>query len=191
MNAFFGATLDLSDVTSPSFDPVPAGNYLAVCSEFAVEDKVTEKGAIKQANCRFQILEGPHASRLVFQTISILHHSDRAQSYGQGMLAAWCDALEVDKTSLESGDVLMNRPVGIKVKISPPREWNGKLYDARNEVQTFMASDAVNGTSGHAPAAPVHKAAKPVAAAPAKAPVAATASPAPAARAGKMPWNKA
>jgi hypothetical protein len=187
MNAFFGTTLDLSDIASPSFEPIPAGNYLAVCSEFVVEDKVTDKGAIKQANCRFQILEGPHANRVVFQNISILHHSDKAQSYGQGMLVSWCDALDVDKTSLESGDALTNRPVGIKVKISPAREWNGKMYDARNEVQTFMSSDVVNGTSGFAPAAPIKKTAKLAVArkeaAPAPAPATATG-------AAKMPWSK-
>lgn len=182
MSMSFGQALDLSDIAPPSFEPIPAGNYLAVCTEFEVSDK--ERG--KFANCKFEIVAGKYAGRMVWQNITVFHESEKAQGFGQAMLAQWAESLGIDKTQLSGGEQLINKPVGVKLKISPAREYNGRTYDARNEINGFVPSDRV--TEDAAPAPAPKPAAKPaLKAVPASEP----AAEAPAAEGKKsMPWNK-
>ena len=184
MNAFFGTTLDLNNAPPPpqtSFEPMPVGDYIGVCTEFECNDN--GKGII--ANLKFQIIDGEHQNRIVWQSLPITHESEKAQSFGQSMLAEWCDALGVDKGNLSSGEPLMNKPVGIKLKIEPSREYNGKTYAARNQIAKFLSTDKV----GVSPAPIATKpASKPAAASPAQ--PAASKAETQASSGKKMPWQK-
>lgn len=180
MSTFFGTQLDLTNVSPQgTYEPVPAGTYRVVCTEFEVVDKDWGKAG----KVKFQIIDGPHSNRQINDLFIITHHnSAQAQDIGQRRIRAWCDALGISPV-LESADPLLNKPVIAKVKIDPPRTVGDKTYNAQNRIETFFADSDVQQAAPMA--APVQRPAAVAAPKPAVA-----AAPAAAASAKPMPWKR-
>jgi len=93
------------------FDPIPAGNYLAVVTE--TEMKPTKSGGGRYLQLTFQILEGEFKGRLVWSRLNLENANATTVKIARAELSAICRAVGVmaPKDSVE----LHNLPLVIKV----------------------------------------------------------------------------
>ena len=135
---------DANQVEPASFDPLPAGKYLAVITES--EMKATKSGAGQFLNLTFQVLDGEYKGRKLWARLNLKNPNPQAEQIARGQLSALCRAVGVmaPRDSVE----LHNLPLLVTVKIKK-RDDTG---DLQNEVSGYSRKDA-------APAAPAPAAA--------------------------------
>jgi len=87
-----------------TFDPIPAGKYLAAITES--EMKPTKNGGGQYLQLTFQILEGPHKGRNVWARLNLHNPNATAVQIAKQELSAICRAVGVltprDSTELHS-----------------------------------------------------------------------------------------
>lgn len=185
MNMHFGTRLDLTKIEPAAeyeYVPLPEGVYKVVCHEF----EVTEKDWGIGAKVKFTVVEGEHTGRKANDFFIITHRNAQAQDIGQRRLRSWCDALGIPAT-LESGEPLIGKVVLAKIKIDPAREKDGKVFNAQNRIEYFLAAE----DESAAVAAPKPVTRPAVAASPApKAAVAAAPATTQAVASKSMPWKR-
>lgn len=113
-----------------SFDPIPAGNYVAQIIQSEINP--TKSGAGQILNLQFQILEGEFANRIIFINLNIQNPNAQAEQIAQQQLSAICHAVGV--MQLQDTTQLHNKPMAIKVKIRKDGQ-----YGDRNEISRFDA----------------------------------------------------
>ncbi len=133
--------------------PIPAGTYLAHCTE-------SDVGPLKSGNgtglkMTFEILDGQYKGRRVWENLNIQHTNEDTQRIAQSQLSALCHAVNVIK--LEDTAALHFKPVKITVVV---REAQGQ-YQANNNIKGYESAGGA--TPAFAPASE----AAPAAAAPA------------------------
>ena len=99
---------------SAGFDPIPAGKYLAVIT--GTEMKTTKNGKGEYLQVEFQILDGPHKGRKVWDRLTLKHPSEETVRIARGTLSAICRALGVMKPhdSVELHNIPLVVSVGLK-----------------------------------------------------------------------------
>lgn len=129
---------------STSFDPVPAGKYLAVITES--EMKPTKNGSGSYLQLTFTVLEGEHKGRMLWARLNLNNPNATAVKIARGELSAVCHAVGVmqPRDSVE----LHNLPLVIDVKLKK-REDTGELT---NEIKGYEAKAAAGGVPEQAPA---------------------------------------
>ncbi len=115
-----------------STTPVPAGTYLAQCVESDVQPLKSGNGT--GLKLVFEILDGPHKGRRIWENLNIQHSNDDTQRIAQSQLSALCHAVNVIK--LQDTAALHHKPVKIKVTV---READGK-YQASNNIKGYEAA---------------------------------------------------
>jgi hypothetical protein len=113
---------------SQPFEPLPPGKYRAEI--FTAECGRTNNGRGVRVSLTWQVIDGPHAERMVFQHILIEHDSEKAQKIGRGMFKDVCACCGITEpvTDLE---VLYFKPCAISVRIE--KDSNGQ-YPDKNKV---------------------------------------------------------
>lgn len=139
-----------------AFDPVPAGNYVAVITDSEI--KPTRSG--RALKLTFRIVEGQHNGRLIWANLNVENQSAQAQEIAQKQLSALCHAVGV--INLTDTLQLHDKPVRIRVKVRPAE---GE-YAASNDVTGY---EAVGGGGTPVTAAAPARPASAPAAAPARA----------------------
>ena len=93
------------------FDPIPAGKYLAVIT--ATEMKPTKNGKGEYLQIEFEVIDGPHKGRKVWDRLTLKHPNEQTVQIARGTLSALCRAVSVmkPKDSIE----LHNLPLVISV----------------------------------------------------------------------------
>ena len=124
---------------SQSFDPLPAGDYIAQITESST--KPTKAGTGIMLNLTWTVLDGQFANRKVFDRINVSNQNPEAERIGQQQLSAICHAVGV--LNLQDSNQLHGRPCKIKVKVRKDEQWGDS-----NEVKGVSAV-----TAGAAPAA--------------------------------------
>ena len=112
--------------------PIPAGTYLAHCTE-------SDVGPLKSGNgtglkMTFEILDGQYNGRRVWENLNIQHTNEDTQRIAQSQLSALCHAINVIK--LEDTAALHFKPVKIKVVV---REAQGQ-YQASNNIKGYESA---------------------------------------------------
>ena len=135
--------------------PIPAGVYLAHCTE-------SDVGPLKSGNgtglkMTFEILDGQYKNRKVWENLNIQHTSEEAQRIAQSQLSALCHAVNVIK--LEDSAALHFKPVKIKVTV---REAQGQ-YQASNNIKGYESAGGAAPSIVLAPAEAAAPAALPAA----------------------------
>ena len=117
------------------FEPIPAGQYLAVITN--AEKKPTKSGTGAYLELTFQVIEGEYKGRLLWARLNIENPSAMAVKIALGELSAVCRAVGVlqPKDSCE----LHNLPLVISVKQKADSE--GEL---RNEIKGFARKESTN-----------------------------------------------
>jgi hypothetical protein len=125
---------DASQVEPTSFDPLPAGKYLAVITES--EMRPTKKGAGQFLNLTFEVIEGEYKGRKVWARLNLKNPNPQAEQIARGQLSAICRAVGVmaPKDSLE----LHNLPLVVTVKVKK-RDDTG---DLQNEVSGYAKKES-------------------------------------------------
>ncbi len=126
-----------------SFEPLPAGRYLAVISES--EMKPTKSGSGSYLQLTFSILDGQYKDRVLWARLNLNNPNATAVKIAQGELSAICRAIGVLQPR-DSVD-LHNLPLVITVKLKK-RDDTGELT---NEIKGYARKDAANGQQPQAP----------------------------------------
>jgi len=139
-----------------SSGPVPAGTYLAHITESDVQPLKSGKGT--GLKLTFEIIDGPHKGRRVWENLNIQHENEDTQRIAQSQLSALCHAVNVIK--LQDTAALHLKPVTIKVVV---REAQGQ-YQASNNIKGYesaggarpapIASQAEEAPAASKPSAP-------------------------------------
>jgi len=129
-----------------SFEPLPAGKYLAAITES--EMKPTKSGSGSYLQMAFTILEGEHKNRVLWARLNLDNPNATAVKIARSELSAICHAVGVMQPR-DSVD-LHNLPLVITVKLKK-RDDTGELT---NEIKGYAKKDAA-GTDGQQPQAPV------------------------------------
>lgn len=119
-----------------SFDPIPAGDYVAMIVDS--EMKPTKNGQGEYLQLVFEVCDGDHTGRKIFARLNLNNPNQTAVDIAQRELSAICHAVGV-LTPNDSSD-LHDKPMTIKVKI---RQSPG--YDPQNEISAYKA---IGGASG-------------------------------------------
>ena len=116
-----------------SFEPIPAGKYLAMIVDSQIRQ--TRRGDGRYLQLTFQILEGSHKGRLVWARLNLENPNPTAVRIARAELAAICRAVGVPapKDSVE----LHNLPLVIQVECR--KRDNGEV---RNEIRGYFKKEA-------------------------------------------------
>jgi len=129
-----------------TFEPLPAGKYLAAITES--EMKPTKSGSGSYLQLTFTILEGEYKNRVLWARLNLNNPNATAVKIARGELSAICRAVGVLQPR-DSVD-LHNLPLVITVKLKK-RDDTGELT---NEIKGYTKKDAA-GANGQQPQAPV------------------------------------
>ena len=112
-----------------SFEPIPAGKYLAAITDS--EMRTTKNGSGSYLQLAFTVLEGEHKNRVLWARLNLENPNATAVRMAQSELSAICHAVGVmqPRDSVE----LHNLPLTIVVKCKK-REDTGELT---NEVKGY------------------------------------------------------
>jgi len=148
--AKFGFAPEDVDMTSAamSYDPVPAGEYTLRALD--AEEKATRDGTGSYINVKFEVADGEHRGRLMWNVFNVINQSEKAQSIGRQQLVAWATAC--GKPDADDTDKLLDKPFRARVDVEPAQG----QYRASNRIKAFL----LGGNSG-ASAAPAPRAAAP------------------------------
>ena len=133
LNGFDANTVE----PTSSFDPLPAGKYLAAVT--GTEMKPTKDGTGKYLNIEFTVLEGEHKGRKVWDRLCLNHPNAQTVRIARGNLSALCRAIGVmqPRDSVE----LHNIPLVITVRVKK-RDDTGEFT---NEVKGYTKKEATAG----------------------------------------------
>ena len=129
-----------------SFEPLPAGKYLAAVTDS--EMKPTKSGSGSYLQLTFTILEGEYKNRVLWARLNLNNPNATAVKIARSELSAICHAVGVMQPR-DSVD-LHNLPLVITVKLKK-RDDTGELT---NEIKGYARKDAA-GANGQQPQAPV------------------------------------
>jgi len=127
-----------------SFDPIPAGKYLAAITES--EMKPTKKGSGSFLQLTFTVLDGEYKGRLLWARLNLNNPNATAVKIARSELSAICHAVSVlqPRDSVE----LHNIPLLITVKLKK-REDTGEFS---NEIKGYEPKAVAAGQPQQAPA---------------------------------------
>jgi len=120
-----------------TFDPLPAGKYLAAI--IASEMKRTKSGVGNYLELTFQILEGEYRNRILWARLNLDNPNPTTVKIAKAELSAICRAVGV-MTPRDSVD-LHNLPLQISVRLKK-RTDNDELT---NEVRGYAKKEAAAG----------------------------------------------
>lgn len=133
-----------NEVEPTSFEPLPAGKYLACIVES--EMKATKNGAGQFLNLTFQVLDGEFKGRKVWARLNLKNPNPQAEQIARGQLSALCRAIGV-MTPRDSCE-LHNLPLTLTVSLKK-RTDNEELT---NEVKGFAKKETATAQPQQAPA---------------------------------------
>lgn len=123
-------TFDATEVDPrKTFDPIPAGKYVAVITES--EEKATRAGTGSYLQLTFQVIEGEFEGRKVWARLNLNNPNDQAVGIARAELSAICRAVNVMK--LTDSSQLHDIPLVIKVAQRPNKE-SGEVS---NEIKGY------------------------------------------------------
>lgn len=127
---------------SSTFDPIPAGRYLAAAT--SSEMKPTKNGNGKYLQLVFTILEGEKKGRLVWARLCLNHPNQETVRIARSQLSALCRAVNVLQP--QDSAELHNLPVVLVVKVKK----NEQTGDLVNEIKGFESKGAAVATQAAA-----------------------------------------
>jgi hypothetical protein len=134
-----------NEVQPTQFDVLPAGEYEAVI--VSSEMKATQAGTGRYLKLELQVLNGEYQNRKIWDNLNIENPNAHAVTIARGTLSAICRSVGV-LTPHDSSE-LHNKPLRIKVKVSPARDG----FDESNKIAAYKPR--LTGPGPMAVAAPV------------------------------------
>jgi hypothetical protein len=133
--------LDSLPTSQPSFEPIPAGWYIA--SIILAEIQPTKSGG-KMIALRYEIIGPTHAGRIVFNNLNIKNANPKAEEIGRQQLGDIMRAIGLSRLS-DTDDFIGGKLI-IKLQITQSEQ-----YGNRNEIRGWKA---IEGSAIPRPAMP-------------------------------------
>lgn len=119
-----------------ALEALPAGTYDVIITESV--KKPTNDGTGQVLNLVFQVLNGPHQNRKLYDRLNIVNNGakkEMTERIALGSLSAICRAVNVltPKDSTE----LHDKPLRVKVVVKAD-----PMYGPKNEIKGYMPKDA-------------------------------------------------
>jgi len=127
----------------PSFDPIPAGQYLAMI--VASEEKTSSKGN-QFLSLELEVLDGQYKGRKLWVNLNLSHPNPETVKFARVELASICKAIGVLKPT--DSVQLHNLPMLITVKCVNRKD-TGEL---QNRIKSYAPKAAAQGQPQQAPA---------------------------------------
>lgn len=121
-----------------AFEVLPAGDYLAQITESDFKELGSRKGS--GLELKFQIIDGQHKGRIVFETLNVVHENAQAQNIAQAQLSAICHNVGV--IQMQDTSQLHNRPLVIRLKVE--KDESGKYAD-KNRIRDYLHANTYKG----------------------------------------------
>lgn len=128
-----------------SFDPIPAGDYVAYVTDAAWKDA---RSGGRYLNVTWEIIEGDYSGRLVWDILNLENANQTAADIAQRRLSSMCHATGKMHLATDNGEEMFRIPCRIKVVIE-----NDKLgqYGPSNKVKAVNAMDGGGQPAQRAP----------------------------------------
>lgn len=126
---------DLNVKPGGTFEPLPAGRYVATV--ISAELKDTQKGG-KYLKVVEQVWDEDYAGRQIHVNFNILNASEKAQQIGRGQLSALAQACGLPPGIPASSQELLEKMHIVKVTVEPGSGINpatGEAYGPKNEIK--------------------------------------------------------
>src|SRR5262249_20503002 len=176
---------DPSQCEGTEFVPIPPGWQSAQIVE-ASRKEALNNSASTYVFAVFEILEGAHKGRKIFQNVTLTNASQQAVEIGQRLLTDICNALKIGP--LKNLEVLQYKPM--KVRVGIKRDKDG-VYPDRNQITQVRSYDFVpkrgGGGGSTSVTAPLPQ---PVGSGSAATSPPSVSKPAPATPGGSAPWRQ-
>ena len=121
------ADFNLDDVEEPGFDLLPDGEYPVVV--VSAESKPHKDGHGKRVNLKLQVTDGQYKGRVLFDGLSVVHRSEKAQQIALQKVKALLKSAKASDTRLSSFPGLECNAV--------VRTSKQEGYEPRNEVKAY------------------------------------------------------
>lgn len=128
MSEFNWNEWDASNVETPSREPLPAGEYVAVVSDSAMKDNSARTG--QYLALTFQVIEGQYEGRFLWANLNLVHPNEKAVQIARADLASLCKAVGILQPK-DSAD-LHGKPLVIRVVVRKDDDGN-----PRNEIKGY------------------------------------------------------
>tara|TARA_Y100000004_G_C8908450_1_gene409806 strand:- start:797 stop:1246 length:450 start_codon:yes stop_codon:yes gene_type:complete len=125
-------TADHEDTRSDSFEPIPKGEYTAMVNYSEMKD--TKSGNGQYLELTFEVLEGDHKGRLVWERLNLVNPNATAVEIAQRKLAEI--GRSVGLQTVEDSVQLHDKPMKIKVLVEPATA----DYSASNKINGFSSA---------------------------------------------------
>jgi len=130
------ASLGNFDATSveptTGFDPIPAGNYLAVIT--GSEMKNTKTGTGQYLEVTVQVIDGPYANRKLWDRLTLVHQNSQTVEIAQRKLSAICRSVGIMQP--QDSSQLHGIPMTIRVTYK-----NDQKYGPSNEIGGYKEAN--------------------------------------------------
>ena len=133
-----------------SYEIMPDGEYKLAGVD--AEEKQTQKKNGTYINAKFEVVDGPHTGRFIWQNFNIVNPNETAQRIGRQELVAWATAC--GKATADDTDKLLGKIFSAKVGVE---KGTGGYADS-NRIKAFLIGSptrAPKPMNTPAPAAPV------------------------------------
>lgn len=128
-----------------SFDPLPAGEYLCVITHS--EEKPTKSGNGSYLELQFEVIDGPHQGRKLWDRLNLNNPSDVAVKIAQATLSAICRAVGVERP--QDSCELHDLPLLVKVRV----EKRADTDEPSNVIKGYKARQRQAAAPSRTPAA--------------------------------------
>jgi hypothetical protein len=137
---------DANEHEPVSFEPIPKGDYVAIATSSEWKETQNKKG--QRLVFEWQVVEGEHKNRKVFDGLNLKNDNETTVKIANGTLSSICRAVGVMRP--RDSSELHNKPAIIKVVVT---ERNDKPGVFRNEIKGYAStSEAGKSAGGGAPA---------------------------------------
>jgi hypothetical protein len=133
-----------SEEASPDFEPLPKGSYTAFLLDAKVGPLKSRKGQAVQAT--WQIEDGEHAGRHVWDRIIVQHDSAEAMKFGRRKLKDIAVACGVTE-QITDLSVLLNKPCTVFVKIETDESGEYPPKNRVTRVKPLVKTEKANGSA--------------------------------------------
>ena len=126
-----------------SFELLPKGKYLSMAIASEMKDNSKKTGAYLQIT--FEVMDGPHKGRKIFDRLNIRNENKVAEKIAMESLNALC--LATNMHHLQDSEQLHDRPVILDITIEDGKDG----YDAQNRVKAYHPANKSQTTPAFAP----------------------------------------
>ena len=148
MTTQFPETFDPTTQEGNSWEVLPVGEYVAQIVEADIQQPNSGDG--HHLALTWKIIEGDYEGRQVWQRITILHSSERAQTIGRRTIKDLCVATDVAE-KVADAEVFLFKPVRIRLGIEKDKQG---IYPDKNKVSRILPLETKPAETGQ-PAKPV------------------------------------